>query len=139
MSDVKDGPTKAKESGAARQRTYRERLKRGRCIVPVETDRGQAAEKLGDLHALKDWDSEDLESMLGYARTLEKWRRDSMDHIRQVINATAERRDDKLGDVALITVPIVVKLVRWAGGICDSQAFWIRTAIGPSYAARPKI
>jgi hypothetical protein len=35
-------PTKAKKSGAARQRAYRDRLKRGGCIVPVETDRGSA-------------------------------------------------------------------------------------------------
>lgn len=47
-------------AAAQRMRRYRDRLKRGKCIVPVEADKGQVADQLVDLGSLGEWDSESL-------------------------------------------------------------------------------
>lgn len=47
-------------AGARRTRLYRDRVKRGKCIVLVEADRGQVADQLLDLGTLEEWDSESL-------------------------------------------------------------------------------
>lgn len=47
-------------AAAQRMRRYRDRLKRGKCIVPVEADKGQVADQLVDLGALEEWDAESL-------------------------------------------------------------------------------
>ena len=47
-------------AAAQRMRRYRDRLKRGKCIVPVEADKGQVADQLVDLGTLEEWDAESL-------------------------------------------------------------------------------
>lgn len=47
-------------AAAQRMRRYRDRLKRGKCIVPVEADKGQVADQLVDLGSLREWDAESL-------------------------------------------------------------------------------
>lgn len=47
-------------AAAQRMRRYRDRLKRGKCILPVEADKGQVADQLVDLGSLEEWDSESL-------------------------------------------------------------------------------
>lgn len=52
--------TIAPTAAAQRMRRYRDRLKRGKCILPVEADKGQVADQLVDLGSLEEWDSESL-------------------------------------------------------------------------------
>lgn len=47
-------------AAAQRMRRYRDRLKRGKCILPVEACKGQVADQLVDLGSLEEWDSESL-------------------------------------------------------------------------------
>lgn len=55
--------TIAPTAAAQRMRRYRDRLKRGKCIVPVEADKAQVADQLVDLGALEEWDSESLSAI----------------------------------------------------------------------------
>jgi hypothetical protein len=47
-----------KSSAAERMRRYRDRKRRGRCVVPIEIDRGEMADDLVELGLLAEWDSE---------------------------------------------------------------------------------
>lgn len=50
-------------SAADRMRRYRDRKRRGRCVMPIEIDRGELADDLVELGLLSEWDSEDVDAL----------------------------------------------------------------------------
>lgn len=78
MTDQASDPKieKKRRDAAARQQRRRDRLKRGKCIVPVEIDRGEMADDLVDLGLLSEWDAEsDLALRAALDRALKILRR----------------------------------------------------------------